>query len=67
MIIAEECKSTYIKRRMKTFTTDHHGTKEKGLIIRADDQFKFNALRNPVENFDDENQKELGGDWRKQA
>lgn len=36
-----------------------HDSKENGLIIRADDQFEFNALRNPVEDFDDEDQKDL--------
>ncbi|KAK8839310.1 hypothetical protein M9Y10_032244 [Tritrichomonas musculus] len=36
-----------------------HSSNENGLIIRADDKFEFNALRNPVEDFDDEDQKNL--------
>lgn len=32
---------------------------KKGLLVFGDNKFEFNALRNPVEDFDDENQKDL--------
>ncbi|OHS94087.1 Beta-galactosidase [Tritrichomonas foetus] len=35
----------------------------KGLLIMADDLIEFNALRNTVEDFDDEEQKDLPRQW----
>lgn len=64
---AEELYFPYVRPQENGHHTDTRwvklGSKGKGLTIVADSTIGFNALRNPIEDFDDEEVKHLPRQW----
>lgn len=65
---AEEMYFPYVRPQENGHRTDTRWVKlttngKKGLLIQADSLIEFNALRNPVEDFDDEEQVTLPRQW----